>query len=115
VVLYTGVAPHNGLQGGMGGYQVTPLDDVVGTADIFVSATGNDHIITVDHMHQMKHNAMLCNIGHFDSEIDMAGLARSGATRDQLKPGTDLWTFPDGHSIIVLAEGRLVNLGCATG
>ena len=84
-------------------------------ADIFVSATGNDHIITVDHMHQMKHNAIVCNIGHFDSEIDMAGLARSGATHDQLKPGTDLWTFPDGHAIIVLAEGRLVNLGCATG
>ena len=63
----------------------------------------------------MKHNAIVCNIGHFDSEIDMAGLARSGATHDQLKPGTDLWTFPDGHAIIVLAEGRLVNLGCATG
>ena len=99
----------------MEGYQVTVLEDVVGTADIFVSATGNDHIITVDHMQQMKHNAIVCNIGHFDSEIDMAGLARSGATHDQLKPGTDLWSFPDGHSIIVLAEGRLVNLGCATG
>ena len=80
-----------------------------------MSATGNDDIITVDHMHQMKHNAIVCNIGHFDSEIDMAGLARSGAERDQLKPGTDLWTFPDGHAILVLAEGRLVNLGCATG
>ena len=91
------------------------IRDSVGTADIFVSATGNDMIITADHMRQMKHNAIVCNIGHFDSEIDMAGLARSGATRDQLKPGTDLWTFDDGHSIIVLAEGRLVNLGCATG
>jgi adenosylhomocysteinase len=114
-VIVTEVDPINALQAAMEGYQVTTLDDVVGTADIFVSATGNDHIITVDHMHQMKHNAIVCNIGHFDSEIDMAGLARSGATRDQLKPGTDLWTFQDGHSIIVLAEGRLVNLGCATG
>jgi adenosylhomocysteinase len=114
-VIVTEVDPINALQAAMEGYQVTTLDDVVGKADIFVSATGNDHIITVDHMHAMKHNAIVCNIGHFDSEIDMAGLARSGATRDELKPGTDLWTFPDGHSIIVLAEGRLVNLGCATG
>jgi len=114
-VIVTEVDPINALQAAMEGYQVTTLDDVVGMADIFVSATGNDHIITVDHMHQMKHNAIVCNIGHFDSEIDMAGLARSGATRDELKPGTDLWTFEDGHSIIVLAEGRLVNLGCATG
>jgi adenosylhomocysteinase len=114
-VIVTEVDPINALQAAMEGYQVTTLDEMVGTADIFVSATGNDHIITVDHMHQMKHNAIVCNIGHFDSEIDMAGLARSGATHDQLKPGTDLWSFPDGHSIIVLAEGRLVNLGCATG
>jgi adenosylhomocysteinase len=99
----------------MEGYQVTTIEDVVGEADIFVSATGNDHIITVEHMARMKHNAIVCNIGHFDSEIDMAGLARSGASRDELKPGTDLWTFQDGHSVIVLAEGRLVNLGCATG
>ena len=111
----TEVDPINALQAAMEGYQVTTIEEVVGQADIFVSATGNDHIITVDHMHQMKHNAIVCNIGHFDSEIDMAGLARSGATHDQLKPGTDLWSFPDGHSIIVLAEGRLVNLGCATG
>jgi adenosylhomocysteinase len=114
-VVVTEVDPINALQAAMEGYQVTTMDDIVGEADIFVSATGNDHIITVDHMHQMKHNAIVCNIGHFDSEIDMAGLARSGATHDQLKPGTDLWSFPDGHSIIVLAEGRLVNLGCATG
>lgn len=91
------------------------LDDVVGAADIFVTATGNEMIVTVDHMARMKHNAIVCNIGHFDNEIDMAGLARSGAKRDELKPGTDLWTFPDGHAVIVLAEGRLVNLGCATG
>jgi adenosylhomocysteinase len=114
-VIVTEVDPINALQAAMEGYQVTVIEDVVGTADIFVSATGNDHIITVEHMHQMKHNAIVCNIGHFDSEIDMAGLARSGATRDELKPGTDLWTFDDGHAILVLAEGRLVNLGCATG
>ena len=114
-VVITEIDPINALQAAMEGYQVVTMDDVVGSADIFVSATGNDHIITVDHMHGMKHNAIVCNIGHFDSEIDMAGLARSGATRDQLKPGTDLWTFQDGHAVIVLAEGRLVNLGCATG
>ena len=119
-VIITEVDPINALQAAMEGYQVTTLDEVVGTADIFVSATGNDHIITIDHMRHMKHNAIVCNIGHFDSEIDMAGLARSGATRDQLKPGTDLWTFDTtnevgGSAILVLAEGRLVNLGCATG
>ena len=114
-VVITEIDPINALQAAMEGYEVVTMDDVVGSADIFVSATGNDHIITVDHMHGMKHNAIVCNIGHFDSEIDMAGLARSGATRDQLKPGTDLWTFQDGHAVIVLAEGRLVNLGCATG
>ncbi|MFN6119770.1 MAG: adenosylhomocysteinase [Actinomycetes bacterium] len=114
-VIITEIDPINALQAAMEGYQVTTMDDVVTTADIFVSATGNDGIITADHMAKMKHNAIVCNIGHFDSEIDMAGLARSGATRDELKPGTDLWTFDDGHSVIVLAEGRLVNLGCATG
>ena len=114
-VVITEIDPINALQAAMEGYQVTVMEDVVGTADIFVSATGNDHIITAEHMAAMKHNAIVCNIGHFDSEIDMAGLARSGATRDELKPGTDLWTFDDGHSVIVLAEGRLVNLGCATG
>jgi adenosylhomocysteinase len=114
-VIVTEIDPINALQAAMEGYEVTTLEDVVSTADVFVSATGNEHIITVDHMARMKHNAIVCNIGHFDSEIDMAGLARSGATHDQLKPGTDLWTFPDGHAVIVLAEGRLVNLGCATG
>jgi adenosylhomocysteinase len=114
-VVVTEIDPINALQAAMEGYQVLTLDDVVETADIFVTATGNEAIITVDDMARMKHNAIVCNIGHFDDEIDMAGLARSGATRDELKPGTDLWTFPDGHSIIVLAEGRLVNLGCATG
>ena len=114
-VIITEIDPINALQAAMEGYQVTTIEDVVGSADIFVSATGNDHIITAEHMRRMKHNAIVCNIGHFDSEIDMAGLARSGATRDQLKPGTDLWTFDSGDSVIVLAEGRLVNLGCATG
>jgi adenosylhomocysteinase len=114
-VIVTEIDPINALQAAMEGLQVLPLDDVVGVADIFVSATGNTDIITVDHMRQMKHNAVVCNIGHFDNEIDMAGLARSGATHDQLKPGTDVWRFDDGHQVIVLAEGRLVNLGCATG
>jgi adenosylhomocysteinase len=114
-VIVTEIDPINALQAAMEGLQVLPLEEVVETADIFVTATGNADIITVEHMRRMKHNAIVCNIGHFDNEIDMAGLARSGATRDQLKPGTDVWRFDDGHQIIVLAEGRLVNLGCATG
>ena len=114
-VIVTEIDPINALQAAMEGYQVNTLDNMVSTADVFVTATGNEAIITVEHMAKMKHNAIVCNIGHFDNEIDMAGLARSGAVRDELKPGTDLWTIPDGHSVIVLAEGRLVNLGCATG
>jgi adenosylhomocysteinase len=114
-VIVTEIDPINALQAAMEGLQVLPLDDVVEVADIFVSATGNADIITVDHMQRMKHNAIVCNIGHFDNEIDMAGLARSGAIRDELKPGTDVWRFETGNQIIVLAEGRLVNLGCATG
>jgi adenosylhomocysteinase len=119
-VVVTEIDPINALQAAMEGLQVLPIEDVVATADLFVTATGNADIITVEHMHQMKHNAIVCNIGHFDNEIDMAGLARSGATHDELKTGTDLWTFPaDGdrpsHAVIILAEGRLVNLGCATG
>ena len=119
-VIITEIDPINALQAAMEGLEVRPIDDVVGLVDIFVSATGNTDIITVDHMHRMKHNAIVCNIGHFDNEIDMTGLARSGATKDELKPGTDVWRFPAddvraGHQIIVLAEGRLVNLGCATG
>jgi adenosylhomocysteinase len=114
-VIVTEIDPINALQAAMEGYQVDTLDNVVPVADVFVTATGNADIITVDHMAKMKHNAIVCNIGHFDNEIDMAGLARSGAKRDELKQGTDLWTFPDGHAVIVLAEGRLVNLGCATG
>ncbi|MFM8867760.1 MAG: adenosylhomocysteinase [Ilumatobacteraceae bacterium] len=114
-VVVTEVDPINALQAAMEGYQVQTLESVVDQADIFVTATGNADIVRVEHMAKMKHNAIVCNIGHFDNEIDMAGLARSGANRDQLKAGTDLWTFPDGHAVIVLAEGRLVNLGCATG
>jgi adenosylhomocysteinase len=114
-VIVTEIDPINALQAAMEGYQVTTLDDVVETADIFVSATGNMGVLPVDAMERMKHNAIVCNIGHFDTEVDMAGLARSGASKMEIKPQVDLWTFPDGHSIIVLAEGRLVNLGCATG
>ena len=114
-VIVTEIDPINALQAAMEGLQVLPLDEVVGQADVFVTATGNADIITIDHMREMKHNAIVCNIGHFDNEIDMSGLARSGAVRDELKPGTDVWTFDDGHQVIVLAEGRLVNLGCATG
>ena len=114
-VIVTEVDPINALQAAMEGIQVLTLDDVVDTADIFVTASGNMGLISVDDMAKMKHNAIVCNIGHFDNEIDMDGLARSGATRDELKPGTDVWKFDDGHQIIVLAEGRLVNLGCATG
>ena len=114
-VIVTEIDPINALQAAMEGYEVNTVESVLAEADIFVTATGNEAIITAEHMAGMKHNAIVCNIGHFDNEIDMAGLARSGATRDELKPGTDLWTFADGHSVIVLAEGRLVNLGCATG
>ena len=114
-VIVTEIDPINALQAAMEGVQVLPLEDVVDTADIFVTASGNMSLITAADMAQMKHNAIVCNIGHFDNEIDMEGLARSGATRDELKPGTDVWRFDDGHQIIVLAEGRLVNLGCATG
>jgi len=114
-VIVTEIDPINALQAAMEGYQVDTLEKMTPIADVFVTATGNEAIITVDHMAKMKHNAIVCNIGHFDNEIDMAGLARSGATRDELKAGTDLWTFQDGHAVIVLAEGRLVNLGCATG
>jgi adenosylhomocysteinase len=112
----TEIDPICALQAAMEGYQVTTLDDVVSTADIFVTATGNKNVITVDHMAAMKHNAIVGNIGHFDTEIDMAGLAKvPGIERRNVKPQVDEWVFPDGHAIIVLAEGRLLNLGCATG
>ena len=115
-VIVTEVDPICALQAAMEGYQVLTLDDAVAYADIFVTATGNRDIITVDDMAKMKHNAIVCNIGHFDNEIDMTGLARyQGIKRTNIKPQVDAWDFPDGHSVIILAEGRLVNLGCATG
>jgi adenosylhomocysteinase len=114
-VVVTEIDPINALQAAMEGLQVLTLDDVVETADLFVTASGNFNLISIDAMKRMKHNAIVCNIGHFDNEIDMDGLARSGAVRDEIKPGTDVWRFDDGKQIIILAEGRLVNLGCATG
>jgi adenosylhomocysteinase len=100
----------------MQGYEVRQLDSVIGSADIFITATGNRDVITVDHMTRMKHQAIVGNIGHFDNEIDMAGLeAFDGIERINIKPQVDEWRFPDGHSIIVLSEGRLLNLGNATG
>jgi len=115
-VIITEIDPICALQAAMDGYQVSTLDDVVASADIFVTATGNLHIITAEHMSRMKHQAIVGNIGHFDNEIDMAGLARlPGIGRNTIKPQVDEWVFPDGHSIIVLSEGRLLNLGNATG
>ena len=115
-VIITEIDPICALQAAMDGYQVLTLEDVVQTADIFVTATGNLHIITAEHMSQMKHQAIVGNIGHFDNEIDMAGLAKlPGIQRNIIKPQVDEWVFADGHSIIVLSEGRLLNLGNATG
>jgi adenosylhomocysteinase len=112
----TEVDPICALQAVMEGYEVNTLDAVVGIADIFVTATGNKDIISAEHMARMKHNAIVGNIGHFDNEIDMAGLARMSDVRKvEIKPQVHEFVFPDGHSIIVLAEGRLLNLGCATG
>jgi adenosylhomocysteinase len=115
-VIITEVDPICALQAAMEGYQVTTLDDVVETADIFVTATGNKNIITADDMARMKDKAIVGNIGHFDNEIDMAGLKKTrGVKRINIKPQYDEWVFPDGHSVMILAEGRLLNLGCATG
>ena len=115
-VVVTEIDPICALQAAMDGYAVLRIEDVLSTADIFVTATGNKDVITAAHMSQMKHNAIVGNIGHFDNEIDMAGLARlPGVERIKVKPQVDEWKFADGHSIIVLAEGRLLNLGCATG
>src|SRR4051795_2865331 len=116
IVLVTEVDPICALQAAMHGLQVVRLDDVVETADIFITATGNKDIITADHMSRMKHQAIVGNIGHFDNEIDMAGLTRiDGVRRENIKPQVDKWIFSDGHAIIVLSEGRLLNLGNATG
>ena len=110
------IDPICALQAAMEGYQVTTLDEVVRTADIFITATGNKNIITAAHMAHMKDKAIVGNIGHFDNEIDMAGLKKvAGIERINIKPQYDEWVFPDGHSVLILAEGRLLNLGCATG
>jgi adenosylhomocysteinase len=114
-VIVAEIDPICALQAAMEGYEVKTIDDVVETADIFVTATGNLNIITVDHMARMKHNAIVGNIGHFDNEIDMAGLKKRGIERINIKPQYDEFRFPNGKSVLILAEGRLLNLGCATG
>jgi adenosylhomocysteinase len=115
-VVITEIDPICALQAAMEGYQVTTLESVVATADVFITATGNKGIITVEHMARMKDKAIVGNIGHFDNEIDMAGLkSYPGIERINIKPQYDEWVFPDGHSVLILAEGRLLNLGCATG
>merc|ERR1711881_715991 len=113
-VLVTEGDPICALQACMEGFQVVTMEQVVGEIDIFTSTTGNFNIITVDHMAKMKDNAIVGNIGHFDNEIDMAGLM-AVTTRINIKPQVDKFTFEDGHGVIILAEGRLLNLGCATG
>ena len=115
-VIVTEIDPICALQAAMEGYEVNTVEDVVSTADIFVTTTGNFDVITAEHMAQMKDKAIVGNIGHFDNEIDMAGLKKiPGIKHINIKPQYDEWEFPDGHSILVLAEGRLLNLGCATG
>jgi adenosylhomocysteinase len=115
-VIVTEIDPINALQAAMEGFQVTTLEDVVETADIFITATGNKDVITSDHLMRMKHQAIVGNIGHFDNEIDMAGFAKQpGVERRNVKPQVDEWVRPDGRSVIVLSEGRLLNLGNATG
>ena len=115
-VIVTEIDPICALQAAMDGYQVLPIEDVIETADIFITATGNKDVISVEHMSQMKHQAIVGNIGHFDNEIDIAGLQQyPGIKRRNIKPQVDEWIFPDGHSIIMLSEGRLLNLGNATG
>ena len=115
-VIVTEIDPICALQAAMEGFEVTTLENVIARADIFISATGNKDIITTAHMSRMKDKAIVGNIGHFDNEIDMAGLKKvPGIERINIKPQYDEWRFPDGHSVMVLAEGRLLNLGCATG
>ncbi len=113
-MVVTEIDPICALQALMQGYEVKTLDDVIETADIFITTTGNRDIITAADMGRMKHQAIVGNIGHFDNEIDVAGLAKV-ATRTNIKPQVDKWMFPDGHAIILLSEGRLLNLGNATG
>merc|ERR1711953_319550 len=115
-VIITEIDPICALQACMEGFQVATMDEIVGEVDIFVSTTGNFNIITLDHMKKMKNNAIVGNIGHFDNEIDMAGLeGMEGMKIENIKPQVDRFVFPDGHGVIVLASGRLLNLGCATG
>src|SRR6185295_2393632 len=115
-VIISEIDPICALQAAMEGYEVKTLDDVVERADLFITATGNVDVITVQHMARMKDKAIVGNIGHFDNEIDMAGLKKvPGMKKVNIKPQYDEWQFPDGHSVLVLAEGRLLNLGCATG
>jgi adenosylhomocysteinase len=114
-VLITEIDPINALQAAIEGYEVTTIEETLGRADIYVTATGNVDIITLEHMKLMKDQAIVCNIGHFDNEIQMEPLNASGATKLNIKPQVDKYTFENGNSIFILAEGRLVNLGCATG
>ena len=115
-VIVTEIDPINALQAAMEGYEVTTIEETLGRGDIYVTCTGNVDIITLEHMQKMKDQAIVCNIGHFDSEIQVDRLnTESGATKLTIKPQVDKYIFPDGHQIFVLAEGRLVNLGCATG
>ena len=114
-VIVTEIDPINALQAAMEGFEVTTIEDTLGRGDIYVTCTGNCEIITLEHMRKMKDQAIVCNIGHFDNEIQMDRLNGSGAKRTNIKPQVDMYTFPNGDSIFVLAEGRLVNLGCATG
>jgi adenosylhomocysteinase len=114
-VVVTEIDPINALQAAMEGFEVTTVEDTLGRGDIYVTCTGNVDIITLEHMSKMKDQAIVCNIGHFDNEIQIDRLAASGARRTNIKPQVDMYTFPNGNSILILAEGRLVNLGCATG
>jgi adenosylhomocysteinase len=115
-IVVTEIDPINALQAAMAGYEVTTIEDTLGRGDIYVTCTGNCEIVTLEHMARMKDQSIVCNIGHFDNEIQVDRLNQaSGVVRTNIKPQVDMYTFPDGHSIFMLAEGRLVNLGCATG
>jgi adenosylhomocysteinase len=115
-VIVTEIDPINALQAAMAGFEVTPVEETLGRGDIYVTCTGNCEVITLEHMQKMKDQAIVCNIGHFDNEIQVDRLnAAPGVKKTNIKPQVDMYTFPDGHSIYLLAEGRLVNLGCATG
>jgi adenosylhomocysteinase len=114
-VIVTEIDPINALQAAMEGFEVATVEDTLGRGDIYVTCTGNCEIITLEHMRKMKDQAIVCNIGHFDNEIQVDRLNESGAKKTNIKPQVDMYTFPEGHSIFILAEGRLVNLGCATG